>query len=43
MGQILHGSGRTTEALPRAIQHSQESPRVLAEGIKLSDNVLWEG
>ena len=25
MGQILHGSARTTEAVRRAIQHSQES------------------
>ena len=30
MGQALHGSARTTEAVRRAIQHSQESLRVLA-------------
>ena len=30
MGQILHGSARTTEAARRAIQHSQESLKVLA-------------
>ena len=30
MGQILHGSATTTEAIRRAIQHSQESIRVLA-------------
>jgi len=30
MGQILHGSARTTEAVRRAIQHSQESIRALA-------------
>lgn len=30
MGQILHGSARTTEATRRAIQNSQESLRVLA-------------
>ena len=30
MGQILHGSARTTEAVRRAIQHSQESLRALA-------------
>ena len=30
MGQILHGSARTTEAVRRAIQHSQESLMVLA-------------
>ena len=31
MGQILHGSARTTEAVRRAIQHSQESLRVLSK------------
>ena len=31
MGQILHGSARTTEAIRRAIQHSQESLRALAK------------
>lgn len=30
MGQILHGSARTTAAVRRAIQHSQASLRVLA-------------
>src|SRR3970282_2478674 len=30
MGQMLHGSARTTEAVRRAIQHSQESLRALA-------------
>ena len=30
MGQLLHGSARTTAAVRRAIQHSQESLRVLA-------------
>ena len=30
MGQILHGSARTTAAVRRAIQHSQESVRALA-------------
>jgi transposase InsO family protein len=30
MGQILHGSATTTEAVRRAIQHSQESLRALA-------------
>jgi transposase InsO family protein len=30
MGQILHGSARTTKAVRRAIQHSQESIRALA-------------
>ena len=31
MGQILHGSARTTAAVRRAIQHSQESLRALAQ------------
>jgi hypothetical protein len=31
MGQILHGSATTTEAIRRAIQHSQESLRALAK------------
>ena len=31
MGQILHGSATTTEAIRRAIQNSQESLRALAE------------
>lgn len=30
MGQILHGSAKTTEAVRRAIQNSQESLRALA-------------
>ena len=30
MGQVLHGCARTTEAIRRAIQHSQESLRTLA-------------
>src|ERR687890_805851 len=30
MGQVRHGSARTTAAVRRAIQHSQESVRVLA-------------
>jgi transposase InsO family protein len=30
MGQVLHGCARTTEAIRRSIQHSQESLRALA-------------
>jgi hypothetical protein len=30
MGQVLHGCVTTTEAVRRAIQHSQESLRALA-------------
>ncbi len=31
MGQVLHGSARTTAAVRRSIQHSQESLNALAE------------
>ena len=31
MGQVLHGSATTTEAVRRALQHSQESLRTLAK------------
>ena len=31
MGQVLHGCAATTEAVRRAIQHSQESLRLLAK------------
>ena len=31
MGQVLHGSATTTEAIRRAIQRSQESLRALAK------------
>ena len=31
MGQILHGCATTTEAIRRAIQHSQESLKTLAK------------
>ena len=33
MGQVLHGSATTTEAVRRAIHHSQESLRTLGEAI----------
>ena len=44
MGQILHGSARTTEAVRRAIQHSQESLRVLAKrhGINPKTVAKWK-
>jgi len=40
MGQLLHGSARTTQALRWAIQGSQESLRALAAryGIKREDS-----
>lgn len=43
MGQILHGSATTTEAVRRAIQHSQESLRVLARryGINSKTVAKW--
>jgi transposase InsO family protein len=44
MGQILHGSATTTEAVRRAIQHSQESLRVLARryGINQKTVSKWK-
>jgi transposase InsO family protein len=44
MGQILHGSATTTEAVRRAIQHSQESLRVLARrhGINQKTVAKWK-
>ena len=44
MGQVLHGSARTTEAVRRAIQHSQASLRVLARrhGINQKTMAKWK-
>jgi hypothetical protein len=44
MGQVLHGSARTTTAIRRAIQHSQESLRVLAKryGINPKTVTKWK-
>ena len=44
MGQILHGSARTTEAVRRAIQYSQESIRALAThyGINPKTVAKWK-
>ncbi|MFA7585361.1 MAG: IS481 family transposase [Novosphingobium sp.] len=44
MGQILHGSARTTAAVRRAIQHSQESLRALAKrhGINQKTVAKWK-
>ena len=44
MGQVLHGSARTTEGGRRAIQHSQESLRVLAlrYGINQKTVAKWK-
>lgn len=43
MGQVLHGCARTTEAIRRAIQHSQESLRALARrhGINPKTAAKW--
>ena len=44
MGQILHGSATTTEAVRRAIQHSQASLRALAQhyGINQKTVAKWK-
>ena len=44
MGQILHGSATTTEAIRRAIQHSQASLRALARryGINQKTVAKWK-
>src|ERR1044072_1115961 len=44
MGQVLHGSATTTEAIRRAIQHSQESLRALAGryGINQKTVAKWK-
>ncbi len=43
MGQILHGCARTTEAVRRAIQHSQESLRTLGRrhGVNAKTIAKW--
>ncbi len=40
MGQVLHGSARTTAAVRRAIQHSQESLQGLATRYRLSPKTV---
>ena len=44
MGQVLHGSATTTEAIRRAIQHSQESLSALAKryGINQKTVAKWK-
>ena len=44
MGQVLHGSATTTEAIRRAIQHSQACPRALAKryGINQKTVAKWK-
>lgn len=43
MGQVLHGSATTTEAVRRAIQHSQESLRTRSKryGINQKTAAKW--
>jgi len=45
MGQVLHGSATTTEAVRRTIQHSQASLRALAKryGINQKTVAKWKG
>lgn len=40
MGQILHGSATTTEAIHRAIQNSQASLRVLAKRYGINQKTM---
>jgi hypothetical protein len=40
MGQLLQGSARTTAAVRRAIQHSQESIATLAERYHLNPKTV---
>jgi transposase-like protein len=44
MGRVLHGCATTTEAVRRAIQHSQESLRTLARrhGINPKTVAKWK-
>lgn len=44
MGQVLHGCARTTEAVRRAIQNSQESLNVLAEPYHVNPKMVanWQ-
>ena len=43
MGQILHGSATTTEAIRRAIQNSQESLRALAGHYGINQKTVAKG
>ncbi len=43
MGQVLHGSARTTEAIRRAIQHSQESLRQLSRRYGINQKTVASG
>ena len=45
MGQVRHGSATTTEAVRRALQHSQASQRALAKryGVNQKTEAKWQG
>src|SRR5918998_816137 len=43
MGQVLHGSARTTAAVRRAIQHSQASLRALAKRYGINPKTVAKG
>src|SRR6202035_5817796 len=43
MGQVLHGSATTTEAIRRAIQHSQASLRALARRYGINPKTVQRG
>ena len=40
MGQVLHGSAKTTEAVRHAIQNSQESLRALAQRCSINPKTV---
>src|SRR4051795_549116 len=40
MGQVLHGSATTTEAIRRAIQHSKESLRALSRRYGINQKMV---
>jgi hypothetical protein len=40
MGQLLHGRAMATEAVRRAIQHSQESLRALAKRYSINQKTV---
>ena len=40
MGQVLHGSARTTQAIRRSIQRSQESLQTLAKRHRMDPKTL---
>ena len=40
MGQVLHGSARTTEAIRRAVQHSEASLRALSKRYAINQKTV---